>query len=250
MKQAEQRQNDQSSGQSGLFSEVQGCQEYEANYESACPFSFRQTLQFEKSVMGYYFYQHPTDEYKDDIKPLSARLPKDLVFRNNKQARVLALVSEVHYRTTKKGKQMASIVLEDGQVVLNAVIFSKVLETEGMSEQLRVESVVVASGKIEKDDYRNGWQLVVDKIENIDLVKEKYAKTFEISLNSQHLKLFEQLATVLKRNQGQCPVKLTYKIQQSTGFVLLNSEYSVSPNQQLIEAINTLLSSNASRINY
>jgi hypothetical protein len=32
---------------------------------------------------------------------------------------------------------MASIVLEDGQVTLNAVIFSKTLETEGTSEQLQ-----------------------------------------------------------------------------------------------------------------
>jgi DNA polymerase-3 subunit alpha len=145
---------------------------------------------------------------------------------------------------------MASIVLEDNQVILNAVIFSKILETEGVSEQLQVDSVVVVSGKIEKDDYRDGWQLVVDKVENIDAVKEKYARSFEISLNSQHLKSFEQLATVLKRNHGKCPVKLTYQMQQSTGFVLLNSEYSVCLDQQLIKTVNNLLGSNASRIHY
>jgi DNA polymerase-3 subunit alpha len=250
MKQAEQKQSDNANGQSGLFSEIQDCQEYDTQYKSAPPFSFRQTLQLEKKVLGYYFYQHPTDEYKDDIKSLSATLPKNLVCRNNKLARVLALISEVNYRTTKKGKQMASIVLEDNQVILNAVIFSKILETEGVSEQLQVDSVVVVSGKIEKDDYRDGWQLVVDKVENIDAVKEKYARSFEISLNSQHLKSFEQLATVLKRNHGKCPVKLTYQMQQSTGFVLLNSEYSVCLDQQLIKTVNNLLGSNASRIHY
>lgn len=250
MRQAEQRQNDRSSGQSGLFSETQGCQEYEAHYELATPFSFRQTLQFEKNVLGYYFYQHPTDEYKNDIKSLSATLPQNLSFRRNKEVRVLALVCEVHYRTTKKGNQMASIVLEDGQAVLNAVIFSKVLETEGASERLSVDTIVVASGKIEKDDYRDGWQLVVNKIENINVVKEKYARSFEILLNNQHPKLFEQLSTLLRKNRGRCPVKLHYKIKESRGFIQLNGEYFVSPNRQLIEAVDDLLGGNASYINY
>jgi DNA polymerase-3 subunit alpha len=62
MRQAEQRQNDHLSGQSGLFSEAQGCQEYEEKYDSTPSFSFRKTLQLEKIVMGYYFYQHPTDK--------------------------------------------------------------------------------------------------------------------------------------------------------------------------------------------
>ncbi|WP_369177356.1 DNA polymerase III subunit alpha [Candidatus Thiodubiliella endoseptemdiera] len=250
MKQAEQRQNDHSSGQNALFSEAQGCQEYEVHYESVPPFSFRQTLQLEKSVLGYYFYQHPTDEYKDDIKVFSATLPKDLTFRNNKEVRILALISDVYYRTTRKGDQMASIVLEDGQLTLNAVIFSKILAIEGVSEQLNIDAVVVASGTIEKDDYRDGWQLVVNKIETIDIVKERYARSFEISLNHQHLKLFEQLATLLRQNQGRCPVKLHYQIKESSGFMQLNNEYAVSPNQQLIETINALLSSNASHVNY
>ncbi len=55
VKQAEQRQNDHSSGQSGLFSIVEEHVEYEVHYSNAPDFSFRQRLQLEKMVMGYYF---------------------------------------------------------------------------------------------------------------------------------------------------------------------------------------------------
>lgn len=249
-KQAEQQQNDRSSGQSGLFGEVQGCQEYEAHYAVVPPFSFRQTLQFEKIVMGYYFYNHPTDEYKNDLKAITAILPKDLTFRNGKEVRVLALISDVYYRTTKKGKLMASLTLEDGKTVLNAVIFAKVLETEGISEQLKVDTVVVISGKIERDDYRDGWQLIIDNIENIDSVKEKYARSFDILLNEQHIELFDQLATELKQNQGKCPVKLVYHTEKSTGSIRLGREYAVQPTQQLIERVDALLKDNVGQINY
>ncbi len=256
MRQAEQRQNDHLSGQSGLFTNVLECNEYETNYLLTPSFSFRQILQFEKMTMGYYFYNHPTDEYKYDLQYISATLPSETVLRNNKEVRLLGLLSYVYYRSTKNGKLMASITLEDNKSTLNGIIFPKVLSAEinaenSMSDALVVDTVVVVSGKIERDDYRDGWQLVVNKIENIDVVKEKYAKNFDIFLNNQHSSLFEKLSTVLKKNQGKCQVILHYKVEQSIGFLLLNTTYCVTPNQQLINEINTLLSSHqSSRINY
>jgi len=248
MKQAEQRQNDQSSGQSGLFADAQVHNEYEVRYIESPSFSFRETLQFEKMVMGYYFYNHPTDEYKADLKHISATLPSALVYRNNKETRVLALISELRYRSTKSGKQMANVTLEDNNTLLNAVIFPKVMALESVSDQLVADSVVVASGKINKD-YRDEWQLVVDKIEGIDVVKEKHARSFEVSLNHKHQARFEELSILLKQNQGQCPVKFCYQADNAQGNVIAQ-DYFVKPNQQLIEAVDALLGERLSKINY
>ncbi|RUM82718.1 MAG: DNA polymerase III subunit alpha, partial [Candidatus Thioglobus sp.] len=246
MKQAEQRQNDQSSGQSGLFANEQVHNEYEVHYLPASSFSFRETLQFEKMVMGYYFYNHPTDEYKADLKHISATLPSALVFRNNKEARVLALISELRYRSTRSGAQMALINVEDSTTLLNAVVFSKVLGS--VSEALVADTVVVLSGKINKD-YRDEWQLVVDKVEGIDAVKEKYARSFEISLNHKHQALFEPLSALLKQNPGRCPVKFRYQVDNAQGNVITR-DYFVKPDQQLIDAVDALLGDHVSQINY
>ncbi|SFV85832.1 DNA polymerase III alpha subunit [hydrothermal vent metagenome] len=246
MKQAEQRQNDQSSGQSGLFANEQVHNEYEVHYLPASSFSFRETLQFEKMVMGYYFYNHPTDEYKADLKYISATLPSALVFRNNKEVRVLALISELRYRSTRSGAQMALINVEDSTTLLNAVVFSKVLES--VSEALVADTVVVLSGKINKD-YRDEWQLVVDKVEGVDAVKEKYARSFEILLNHKHQTLFEPLSVLLKQNPGQCPVKFRYQVNNAQGSVITR-DYFVKPDQQLIDAVDALLGDHVSQINY
>jgi DNA polymerase-3 subunit alpha len=246
MKQAEQRQNDQSSGQSGLFANEQVHNEYEVHYLPASSYSFRETLQFEKSVMGYYFYNHPTDEYNADLKHISATLPSALVFRNNKEARVLALISELRYRSTRSGAQMALINVEDSTTLLNAVVFSKVLGS--VSEALVADTVVVLSGKINKD-YRDEWQLVVDKVEGVDAVKEKYARSFEISLNHKHQTLFEPLSALLKQNPGQCPVKFHYQVNNAQGSVITR-DYFVKPDQQLIDAVDALLGDHVSQINY
>ncbi len=247
MKQAEQKQSDDVSGQSGLFADTQTHNEYEVRYLSSPNFSFRETLQFEKSVMGYYFCQHPTDEYKSDLARISAVLPSELIFRNNKKVRILALISALHYRNTKNGTQIAIIKVEDGVKGLNAVVFSKILSA--VSERLIIDTVVVISGKVNKD-YRDEWQLVVDKIEDIDSIKMQHICGFGILLNAKHWPIFDQLKEILLKNKGNCPVKISYTTDCLQGNLLLNKAYSVTPNQQLIDTIDKLAKGRVSKIYY
>ena len=247
VRQAEQKQSDHTSGQRGLFSDVDNHNEYEADYISSSGLSFREKLQFEKSVMGYYFYSHPTDEYKKDLKHIGATLPNSIVYRNNKEVRVLAMISELRYRPTRSGGQMVNVTLEDGDKKLNAVVFSKVLGS--VSDKLTIDNVVVLLGKINKD-YRDQWQLVIDKIQNIDEVKMRYAKNFEVTLNKIHIKLLSELSDIFKSNTGKCPVKINYLVKNVKGGISLSKEYRVSPSEQLIERVNALLGDKLSKINY
>ena len=107
-----------------------------------------------------------------------ATLPKDIVFRNNRDVRILSLISDIVYRNTRKG-QMASITIEDAERKINAAIFSQKLAQT--SEQLVLDEVVVISGKINKD-FREQWQVVVDRIDSVDKVQLKFAKYLKIHL--------------------------------------------------------------------
>lgn len=247
VRQAEQKQNDHTSGQSGLFSNVDNHNEYESKYQESQSLTFREKLLFEKSVMGYYFYSHPVDEYRNDIKHISATLPSKIVYRNNKEVRVIAMISDLRYRSTRGGGQMVSVTVEDGSTKINAVVFSKVLSS--VSDKLIVDNVVLISGKINKD-YRDQWQLVVEKIQSIDEEKMKYAKSFEVALDNRHHELLGKLSDILLSNKGRCPVKLNFHLDGSQGDVSLGNKYNVSPNQQLVDEVDTLLGSNLSKIQY
>lgn len=247
VRQAEQRQNDHSSGQHGLFTDGATHTEYEAHYLSAAPFSFKQKLQLEKSVLGYYFYHHPTDEFKADLGLLNATLPKDIIFRKNKEARIVALISTVYYRNTKNGKQMVNMLLEDGSKQLSAVIFNKTLAS--VSDKLILDEVVLVCGKLNKD-FRDQWQIIIDKIDFIEQVKAQYAKSIEITLNPQHQPLFAQLSTVLQQHPGKCPVKLCYQTDKIEGLVSLSPNYAVFPDQKLIQAVDNLFEKRLSKLNF
>jgi DNA polymerase-3 subunit alpha len=169
------------------------------------------------------------------------------VYRNNKEVRVIAMISDLRYRSTRGGGQMVSVTVEDGSTKINAVVFSKVLSS--VSDKLIVDNVVLISGKINKD-YRDQWQLVVEKIQSIDEEKMKYAKSFEVALDNRHHELLGKLSDILLSNKGRCPVKLNFHLDGSQGDVSLGNKYNVSPNQQLVDEVDTLLGSNLSKIQY
>ena len=246
IKQAEQRQNDFSKGQASLFSEVDSHIEYEKKYIKGDYLPFRKMLMLEKSVMGYYFDRHPTDWYKADLKSIVCTLPKDIIFRNNREVRILALISEVSYRKTQRG-QMATLTIEDGIRKINAVLFSQALEAN--SNQIILDEVLVISGKVNKD-FRDQWQVVIDRIEPVEKVQVKYAKYLKLSLNVNNKLEYENIYKLLKEFHGKCRVIIEYHSDNASGDIPLNSEYGVSLNRELLEAIEKNLGPGKYKIQY
>lgn len=246
IKQAEQIQNDHANGQSGLFSTVESHVDYEKKYVSAECLPFKKMLMFEKSVMGYYLHRHPTDAFKSDLQSIVCTLPNNVIFRNNREVRLLALISEIRYRNTQKG-QMASVIVEDGVKQLNAVLFTKALGEN--SEQLHVDEVVVITGKINKD-FRDQWQVVVDKVEAVEQVQMKYAKYLRIALSAEQSAKFQSLSKLLKESSGNCPVIIEYKTDSANGRLPLKPEYSVAPTAQLLESLEKLIGQGFSQVQY
>ena len=246
VRQAEQRQGDLAKGQSSLFSDVDSHIEYEKKYIKGEFLSFKNIMMHEKKVMGYYLDRHPTDWYKADLKSIVCTLPKDIVFRNNRDVRVLSLISDIVYRNTRKG-QMASITIEDGERKINAAIFSQKLAQT--SEQLVLDEVVVISGKINKD-FREQWQVVVDRIDSVDKVQLKFAKYLKIHLSQKNKNDYLELCSLLKEYHGSCPVIIEYESEKSSGRIPLSEEFDVSLDRALLDSIEKQLGHGKYKIHY
>ncbi len=246
VRQAEQRQNDIRNGQDGLFANIDSHIEYEKKYLKGAFLSFKNIMMYEKKMMGYYLERHPTDWYKEHLKSIVCSLPQDIVFRNNREVRVLSLISDIVYRSTRKG-QMASITIEDGQRKINAAIFSQKLAQ--VSEHLVLDEVVVISGKVNKD-FREQWQVVVDKIEPVEKVQLKYVKYLKIYLSQKNKNNYIELCNLLKKFHGKCPVIIEYESSSSSGRIPLSKDFDVSLDRNLLDSIEELLGHGKYRINY
>jgi len=247
VRQAEQKQSDHNNGQGGLFTENGNHNEYEASYIQSPDLTFKEKLQLEKSVMGYYFYNHPTDQFNKDLKHIGATLPRNLVYRNNKEVKVLAMISELRYRPTRSGGQMASLKIEDSNKKLNAVVFTKALPL--VNEHLLLDNVVIFTGKITKD-YRDEWQLVIEKIKKVEELKARYARNFEVTLTGKNQNCLNMLSDLLTNNKGNCTVKIIYKNNNISGSFSLGKDFKVFPSQQLVDKVNELLGEESSNIIY
>jgi DNA polymerase-3 subunit alpha len=173
-------------------------------------------------------------------------LPKDIVFRNNREVRILALISEVNYRSTQRG-QMASLIIEDGVKQINAVLFSQALGAN--SDQLILDEVVVISGKVNKD-FRDQWQVVIDHIEPVEKVQVKYAKYLKLSLSKNNKLEYVEICQLLKEFHGKCPVMIEYHSNNASGNIPLKSEYDVSLQRDLLDALDKNLGQGKYKIQY
>lgn len=246
--QAEIKQKDLSTGQTSLFASSS----LDAKYNKVIEYNFRKKLEIEKSVMGFYFHAHPVDEFIKYLDLISATELNKTKLRGAKEIRVLALVEKIFYRESKKG-QMANVLLKDGSSELNAMVFNDTLLK--ISDKLEVGKVVIAScivraSRSTDEKYKNNLQITINDIDEVDVIKAKYAKCFEIFLQNKDQQKFYDLKNILLQNKGKTPVVLHYNSNGAIGFSTLNEKYNVFATSDLTIQIDVLLQNKSSNIKY
>jgi DNA polymerase-3 subunit alpha len=142
---------------------------------------------------------------------------------------------------------MASLIIEDGVKKINAVLFSQALGSN--SDQLILDEVVVISGKVNKD-FRDQWQVVIDNIEPVEKVQVKYAKYLQLSLSKNNKLEYVEICQLLKEFHGKCPVMIEYHSNNASGNIPLKSEYDVSLQRDLLDALDKNLGQGKYKIQY
>lgn len=167
-------QRDNSSGQVDMFGQTAN-----KNSDGVVPklqlqtaqagVSERERLGWERELLGVFLTKHPLDEYKDylssalvQIKDLSAEL-------ENRTVTVGGMVAQVKKITTRKGANMAFVVLEDLTDKVELIVFPKIYQQ--MSDYWQQDQVLKVSGKLTTKD-RDGnaaeTKILVDSAEVID----------------------------------------------------------------------------------
>lgn len=244
--QAEKIKEDKENGQIGLFTGKDSDLNYKFDYSNIPNISFNNMLKKEKSVMGYYLNKHPTDFFKLELEFIKCRLPSEIIFRNNRDIRVLGLISDIKYRDTNKG-QIANIVLQDSKITINTVLFREALSK--YVELLKIDDMVVVIGKINKD-FRDNWQIIAEELKSISDIRTQNAKYLLINFNNNDKEKFKKLREILKNNNGNCPVIIKYTNNNAYAKLPLSQNYSIAINDNLIESLDLTLGKQGYEIKY
>jgi DNA polymerase-3 subunit alpha len=152
----------------------------------------RETLNWERELIGMYMSEHPLTPYLTEIRRLVTHFSSNLSeAAHEEKARVAGMVSGIRPYQTKTGKMMAWVTLEDLTGVVELVLFPRTWEKFQFA--LEVGGVIVAEGKV--DAQSNPSKILVDNIRT----EIKLTEPAQMALQPQRSTPERKPATVIKK---------------------------------------------------
>ena len=210
----------------------------EQNYLVAKPWSEAQRLDGEREVLGFYLTGHPADQYRrefgDFIVPISQLNPSI-----HKKAIVCAQVCAIRNITTKRGKKLVIIGMDDSTARLDAVVFGEVFDS--FNEPLATGDMIVLEGEVAYDDYNGGVKMTANQLYSISSARIRFARCLELRLNQDNRELVPSLQSILKAHLGRCVVQIAYVNEYARANLSLAQQWHVTPSDELLELLANLL---------
>ena len=178
---------DRASGQASLFGDA----EASPGVAVAPPlpdvpeWSNRERGTREKEVLGFYFSEHPLEHLRADIERVATHgIARALELGDGAEVRVVAIVGEIRQLSTRAGKLMGIVTLEDLTGRVECTVFPEAYEQA--REELKTDAVVIAAGRVEVRDDR-GVKLLLSEIKPWEGARHQYQAVLHIEIRAEEL---------------------------------------------------------------
>ncbi|WCN37244.1 DNA polymerase III subunit alpha [Aneurinibacillus uraniidurans] len=209
------------------------------------PWTRQELLEQEKELLGLHLSGHPLDEYRElCLHPSITPLHQLMDIPNKKSIRLAGIVASVRRITTKKGRPMAFVQLEDWRSRTEIVVFPGVYD-QAISVLERGE-VLLVEGKIEHQG--NETKCIADHIAKLsDVAAQMPANSPEQQtifikitpeMEAEPARMLE-LRDQLREHPGDSCVLLYYAASKRT--VRLADAYKISVTSEIIRNIEKIV---------
>ena len=128
MESGQRAQRARDSGQEGLFGDAFGTGD-EAHVERTLPqapeWGLKEKLAGEKEMLGFYVTGHPLDQFEDKVRELATNSSSNVEgLEKNTEVALCGVVTALQRKRNREGKPWVSMVLEDRDGGLDAMVFS------------------------------------------------------------------------------------------------------------------------------
>jgi DNA polymerase-3 subunit alpha len=264
LKLAEQHHETRAAGQADLFGASEDAADAAPDPQllriTQSEWEDEQVLQGEKETLGLYLTGHPIDRYEAEITAMTctriATLLEGERSRGDRERRtVVGLVVSVRQAKSQRGR-LATVLLDDRTGRIEATCFSELYER--VRERLVPDAILVVSGQMSFDEYRDSWSLRADEVQTLEEARlaqaDHLALTLDLSDPDAHRRgheLIGQLREILARVGGEgLPIWVDYLCPGARGRLRLGPDWRVPPRDDLLKALRHLLGADAVRISY
>jgi len=235
-------QRDRERGQAALFEvETAHVPQKSASPGATTEWSQGEMLAFEKELLGFYVTGHPLSQHAEILRHYELASSGQLMkFQDGQAARLGGMINKLVPKTTKQGKPMAILTLEDLDGAVEVLVFPDTYAK--CSANLKTGAPVFLSGMINLREDKP--KIVADQILPLEDVPKKFTKMVHIRLSTGTVEgeVLNRVHDVLRSHQGNVPVLFCFMYPDG-GLVFLEAHerFSVSPTKQFVQAIETIL---------
>lgn len=238
---AQREQADKKAGQFGLFAMMGGGKKAPGfRMPEAAEWSLGKELNQEREAIGFFLSGHPVTSYAKLVDAhTSCRISELGSLAADTQVRVAAMVAASRVVRTKRGDRMAFVTIDDETDAVECVFFSK--PWAECSRTLTADQPVLVTGKLEKSP--EGVKIMGESAELLADLQSKATRKVIVSLEAEDLKKrrLEQLASLLDRHSGSCPVWVEILRPRARIGIALSEERRVRPGEELKDEVAALL---------
>ncbi|MCQ3936787.1 MAG: DNA polymerase III subunit alpha [Chloroflexi bacterium] len=135
-------------GQMSLFGTTTGVVE-EIHLPEVKDVDKRETLNWERELIGLYISDHPLNEYQATLAQIVSYFTGQLAEAGHEEkVRVAGLITGVRPYTTKTGKPMGFVQIEDIQGTVELVLFPRTWEQS--KDKMIVGQIIIVEGKVDQ----------------------------------------------------------------------------------------------------
>ncbi len=252
MKLAEQQARNADSGMVDLFGDTVADSAPEIGYSafgSVRRLSLRERLQGEQDTLGLYLSAHPVDEYKQELSHLVGDRISELKPSQSTQV-VAGLVVAVRSVKTRRGDVMGILTLDDRSARMDVTVFAE--QFRECRDKIGKGVMLVIDGQVSEDEYTAGLKMRAERVRTLLEARQASLKSLLIDWRvHQPRASVEVLKEILEPyNGGQCPMKIRHRCAGAEGDILLSQEWSVNPDDELLDRLRDAYGEKALQLEY
>ncbi|MBT5369979.1 MAG: hypothetical protein HOL05_18240, partial [Nitrospinaceae bacterium] len=201
-------------------------------------------LGFERDVLGFYISGHPLSDHETVIRRFTNMDSRRLgELEASRKVRMAGLIRSSKIRTTRAGKRMATLLMEDQDGTADMVMFPSVFDQNYLL--LDTEEPVFIEGNAEVSD--DGTQVLIQSIALLSEWEKDNAKRMVLQIHpgEQGFNRLNAVRDVLVRHPGDCPVSLFVHFEDREVEISVGKDYVVLPTEELTSELSELVGTEA-----
>lgn len=228
-------QRDLASGQSSLFAESSGSVAVASPPLPVVePWTSRDRSSKEKEVLGFYFSEHPLEQLRGQIERIATHtVAEALSAEDGSEVRLAGVVGEIKPITTRAGRLMGVVGLEDLSGRIECTAFPDTFETS--RALLVADAIVVVSGRIEVRDDR-GIKLLLSEVRPFEEARVAYRPALHLEIRAEQISeaLLQGIDETLSSHPGEAEVYLHIVKLDRSRVAMRSRRFRVAENDGVV----------------